>query len=157
MLDIELLSKNIPFLQAVEQLSGQVAASPPVVRQEKTRVLLLPKANSDTAKVEAYLQSRGIDPEIISQWSSCKQGVVSCVAVRKDCRNNDLNPSVLLLYPDTLCLGDFFIQSRIGLTHDTRCQRSKLHGICFRNTHQTIPLIPRVVSLRSFNPACNAK
>lgn len=64
-LDYLMKVKNIPFLQAVEQLSGQAAASPPVVRQEKTRVLLLPKANSDTVKAEAYLQGRGIDPEII--------------------------------------------------------------------------------------------
>lgn len=64
-LDYLMEVKNIPFLQAVEQLSGQAAALPPVVRQEKTRVLLLPKANMDTAKAEAYLQGRGIDPEII--------------------------------------------------------------------------------------------
>ena len=64
-LDYLMEVKNIPFLQAVEQLSGQAAALPPVVRQEKTRVLLLPKANADTAKAEAYLQGRGIDPEII--------------------------------------------------------------------------------------------
>lgn len=64
-LDYLMEVKNIPFLQAVEQLSGQAAASPPVVRQEKTRTLLLPKANPDTAKAEAYLQGRGIDSEII--------------------------------------------------------------------------------------------
>ena len=64
-LDYLMEVKNIPFFQAVEQLSGQAAALPPVVRQEKTRVLLLPKANADTAKAEAYLQGRGIDPEII--------------------------------------------------------------------------------------------
>ena len=64
-LDYLMEVKNIPFIQAVEQLSAQAAALPPVVRQEKTRVLLLPKANADTAKAEAYLQGRGIDPEII--------------------------------------------------------------------------------------------
>lgn len=64
-LDYLMEVKKIPFLQAVEQLSVQAAASPPVVRQEKIRVLLLPKANSDTSRAEAYLQSRGIDPEII--------------------------------------------------------------------------------------------
>ena len=64
-LDYLMEVKNIPFIQAVEQLSGQAAALPPVVRQEKTRVLLLPKANPDTDKAEAYLQGRGIDPEII--------------------------------------------------------------------------------------------
>ena len=64
-LDYLMEVQNIPFIQAVEQLSAQAAALPPVVRQEKTRVLLLPKANADTAKAEAYLQGRGIDPEII--------------------------------------------------------------------------------------------
>lgn len=64
-LDYLMTVKNMPFVQAVEQLAGQAAASPPVVRQEKNRVLLLPKTNADTTRAEAYLQSRGIDPEII--------------------------------------------------------------------------------------------
>ena len=53
-LDYLMEVQNIPFIQAVEQLSAQAAALPPVVRQEQTRVLLLPKANADTANAEAY-------------------------------------------------------------------------------------------------------
>lgn len=64
-LDYLMEVKNIPFIQAVEQLSGKAAASPPVVPGEKRKVLLLPKAHPDTNQAEAYLRGRGIDPEII--------------------------------------------------------------------------------------------
>lgn len=64
-LDYLMEVKKIPFIQAVEQLTGKAAASPPVVHGEKRKVLLLPKAHPYTNRAEAYLRGRGIDPEII--------------------------------------------------------------------------------------------
>ena len=57
----------MPFTEAVERITGQVAylprQAPPKLITPK--VLLLPRASPDTRRVHAYLRSRGIDTELI--------------------------------------------------------------------------------------------
>ena len=69
-LDYLIKVKDVPFLEAVERITGQAAVQPPVfvsrTRQEKPKVLLLPKASRSLEQVKNYLAGRGIDPELIA-------------------------------------------------------------------------------------------
>ena len=69
-LDYLIKVKEIPFLDAVERITGQAAIQPPVFvsrnEQEKHKVLLLPKVSKNTSRAEEYLAGRGIDREIIT-------------------------------------------------------------------------------------------
>ena len=66
-LDYLIKVRELPFTEAVERITGQVAylprQAPPKLITPK--VLLLPRASPDTRRVHAYLRSRGIDTELI--------------------------------------------------------------------------------------------
>ena len=67
-LDYLIKVKQIPFLEAVERITGQATCQPQLphpAKPEKAKVLLLPNASSSTRRVHAYLRSRGIDTELI--------------------------------------------------------------------------------------------
>ena len=68
-LDYLIKVKELPFMQAVEIITGQVAAMPPVFvskpRPEQLKTLLLPKASRSPERVVRYLAGRGIDRELI--------------------------------------------------------------------------------------------
>ena len=68
-LDYLIKVKDVPFLEAVERISGVAAYTlPTTARTEKTKkqkVLLLPKASRCVTHAFNYLRSRGIDPELI--------------------------------------------------------------------------------------------
>lgn len=68
-LDYLVKVKDVPFVEAVERISGVAAYTPPATaRTEKTRkpkVLLLPKASRCATHAYNYLRSRGIDSELI--------------------------------------------------------------------------------------------
>ena len=68
-LDYLIKVKDVPFTEAVEIITGQAAAMPPVfvsqVKPEKPKTLLLPKASRSTERVVHYLAGRGIDRELI--------------------------------------------------------------------------------------------
>lgn len=68
-LDYLIKVKEVPFLEAVERITGQVAYQSPVKthtpKSEKPKVLFLPRASPSTTHVFNYLRSRGIDSEII--------------------------------------------------------------------------------------------
>lgn len=69
-LDYLVKVKDVPFVQAVEQLSGQATMVPSATKAKaeikKPKVLLLPQASRCTTHAVSYLASRGIDYEIIS-------------------------------------------------------------------------------------------
>lgn len=69
-LDYLIKVKDVPFLEAVERITGQTAIQPPVFvsqrKQEKPKVLLLPNASQSAAHAERYLTERGIDRELIA-------------------------------------------------------------------------------------------
>lgn len=68
-LDYLIKVKEVPFMEAVERITGQVAYQhPPVSQQSKQKqlkVLLLPKASPCATHAYNYLRSRGLDEEII--------------------------------------------------------------------------------------------
>lgn len=67
-LDYLIKVKEIPFMEAVERITGQVPFQPPTVapkKQKQPKVLLLPKVSSCATHAFNYLRSRGIDEEII--------------------------------------------------------------------------------------------
>lgn len=66
-LDYLIKVRELPFTEAVERITGQVAYLPRQAPPKliKPKVLLLPRASSDTSRVYAYLRSRGIDAELI--------------------------------------------------------------------------------------------
>lgn len=66
-LDYLIKVKEVPFMEAVERITGQVAYQPrqSQPKQEKPKVLLLPQANRSTSRVHSYLRSRGIDSDLI--------------------------------------------------------------------------------------------
>ena len=67
-LDYLIKVKEIPFLEAVERITGQAAYQPQQLhpaKPEKPKVLLLPNASRSTSRVHVYLRSRGIDAELI--------------------------------------------------------------------------------------------
>ncbi len=68
-LDYLIKVKEVPFLEAVERITGQVAYQPSdktsTPKPEKPKVLLLPRASPSATHVYSYLRSRGIDSEII--------------------------------------------------------------------------------------------
>lgn len=67
-LDYLIKVKQVPFLEAVERITGQAAYQPQrhyPKKPEKPKVLLLPNASRSTSRVHAYLRSRGIDVELI--------------------------------------------------------------------------------------------
>lgn len=67
-LDYLIKVKQVPFLEAVERITGQAAYRPQQLhpaKPEKPKVLLLPNASRSTSRVHAYLRSRGIDAELI--------------------------------------------------------------------------------------------
>lgn len=66
-LDYLIKVKDVPFMEAVERIIGQVAYQPQHTRTEPTKpkVLLLPQASPDASRVHAYLRSRGIDADLI--------------------------------------------------------------------------------------------
>ena len=68
-LDYLIKVKEIPFTEAVEMIMGRAAVSPPVFtprpKEEKPKVLLLPKADHCATHAVEYLHRRGIDDELI--------------------------------------------------------------------------------------------
>ncbi len=68
-LDYLIKVKEMPFTEAVETIMGNVAVLPPVFtskpKEEKLKVLLLPKANRCATHAVEYLHRRGIDYELI--------------------------------------------------------------------------------------------
>lgn len=68
-LDYLIKVKEVPFMEAVERIIGQVAYQPPnrtgVSKTAKPKVLLLPQASPNASRVHAYLRSRGIDSDLI--------------------------------------------------------------------------------------------
>lgn len=68
-LDYLIKVKEMPFMQAVETIMGNVAVSPPaytpVPSKVKEKVLLLPKANRCATHAVEYLHRRGIDYDLI--------------------------------------------------------------------------------------------
>ena len=67
-LDYLIKVKDFSFLDAVNTILGRAAVKPPVFYAQKPkeeRTLLLPELNDSTDKAVRYLQSRGIDREII--------------------------------------------------------------------------------------------
>lgn len=66
-LDYLIKVKEVPFMEAVERITGQVAYQPrqSQPKPEKPKVLLLPQASHSTSRVHAYLRSRGIDSDLI--------------------------------------------------------------------------------------------
>lgn len=68
-LDYLVKVKDVPFVEAVERISGVAAYIPPTTaRTEKTKkpkVLLLPKVSRCATHAYNYLRSRGIDSELI--------------------------------------------------------------------------------------------
>lgn len=68
-LDYLIKVKGIPFVKAVEIITGYQADLPPVytydVKTGKPQKLELPEFNADICKVRRYLKSRGIDDTVI--------------------------------------------------------------------------------------------
>ena len=67
-LDYLIKVKELPFMEAMERITGQVAYQPQqphLPKPEKPKVLLLPPANPNTSRVHGYLRSRGIDSDLI--------------------------------------------------------------------------------------------
>lgn len=70
-LDYLIAVKGIPFIEAVEILAGRTANEPPVpsrAKEIKEKKLLLPMPGSTHTHAVSYLQSRGIDMELIGFW-----------------------------------------------------------------------------------------
>ena len=60
--------KELPFLQAVETIMGNLSAPPsfaPTMTAPKEKVLLLPQANRNSDSAIEYLRRRGIDRALI--------------------------------------------------------------------------------------------
>jgi hypothetical protein len=76
-LDYLIKVKEIPFVEAVEQIVGQVAVrSPAFHRQEnkkQEKKLILPERNINNDKVKAYLEGRGIHSVIIDYCIKTKR------------------------------------------------------------------------------------
>lgn len=67
-LDYLIKVKGIPFIEAAEMLAGQATVKPPVpmrVKETKEKKLLLPMPSRSYTQAVSYLQSRGIDMELI--------------------------------------------------------------------------------------------
>lgn len=67
-LDYLIKVKGIPFIEAVGMLAGKTANGPPAPRrakETKEKKLLLPMPGSTHTQAVSYLQSRGIDMELI--------------------------------------------------------------------------------------------
>ena len=68
-LDYLIKVKEVPFMEAVERITGQAAYLPSTqtyaAKQKKEKVLLLPKASRCATHAYNYLRSRGIDGELI--------------------------------------------------------------------------------------------
>lgn len=68
-LDYLIKVKEMPFLQAVETIMGNLSAAPPTfaptMTAPKEKVLLLPQANRNAANAIEYLRHRGIDRALI--------------------------------------------------------------------------------------------
>lgn len=68
-LDYLIKVKEVPFMEAVERITGQVPYQPPAVsqqsKQRQPKILLLPKVSPCATHAFNYLRSRGIDEEII--------------------------------------------------------------------------------------------
>ena len=76
-LDYLVKVKDVPFVEAVERISGVAAYTPPTTaRTEKTKklkVLLLPKVSRCATHAYNYLRSRGIDSELIDYcFQTCR-------------------------------------------------------------------------------------
>lgn len=76
-LDYLVKVKDVPFVQAVAQLSGQSAMVPSATKAKaevkKPKVLLLPLASRCATHAVTYLASRGIDYEIINYCIQTKR------------------------------------------------------------------------------------
>lgn len=68
-LDYLVKVKDVPFVEAVERISGVAAYTPPTTdrteKDKKPKVLLLPKASRCATHAYNYVRSRGIDSELI--------------------------------------------------------------------------------------------
>lgn len=69
-LDYLIKVQGLSFMEAVTQIVGHAAIQPPIFvsapKEEKTKVLLLPKVNRSATFAVHYLTSRGIDNELIA-------------------------------------------------------------------------------------------
>lgn len=68
-LDYLIKVKGVPFMEAVERITGQVSFQVPVISQQsmqqQSKVLLLPKASPCATHAYSYLRNRGIDGDIL--------------------------------------------------------------------------------------------
>ena len=68
-LDYLVKVKDVPFVEALERISGVTAYTPPIAsrteKAKKPKMLLLPKASRCATHAFNYLRSRGIDSELI--------------------------------------------------------------------------------------------
>ena len=68
-LDYLIKVKGVPFMDAVQQITGKAAVQPPVfvptVKNTPQKVLLLPKPSYDSTQAVSYLTGRGIDPDLV--------------------------------------------------------------------------------------------
>ena len=68
-LDYLVKVKEVPFVEAVERISGVAAYTPPAASRreqvKKPKVLLLPKVSRCATNAYRYLRNRGIDSELI--------------------------------------------------------------------------------------------
>ena len=69
-LDYLIKVRDIPFTEAVEMIVGQAASRPPAyappLKKNAPKVLLLPPASQSASYAVNYLQSRGINEEVIN-------------------------------------------------------------------------------------------
>lgn len=91
-LDYLIKVREYSFLEAMEIVAGKAAASLPIPsyipKEEKPKFLLLPRAAPDNHAMFSYLQSRGIDREILDfcvrtgrLYESCNKGHKNVVFV----------------------------------------------------------------------------
>ena len=74
-LDYLIKVRDYTFPEAVNTILGRAAVKPPVFHAPKPqpeRTLLLPELNDNTDRAVRYLQSRGIDREIIEHCINCR-------------------------------------------------------------------------------------
>lgn len=83
-LDYLIKVKEMPFTEAVETIMGNVAVSPPTYtpapKEEKPKVLLLPKASRCATHAVEYLHRRGIDCDLIN-FVSARDGSMKAILI----------------------------------------------------------------------------
>lgn len=68
-LDYLIKVKEVPFMEAVERITGQMSYQVPAIsqysKQQQSKVLLLPKVSPCATHAYSYLRNRGIDGDIL--------------------------------------------------------------------------------------------